>query len=629
MPGPLSFLTPLPDSWFWRADGLIAATAAALFLPAGIYFLLSALDDLAIDVCWALRSFLRRRKPPIQPARQKLIAVWLPLWNEAGVVRSMLEHNLAAIDYGCYEIFAGVYRNDAATRAEVEAVAARFPRVHLAALPHDGPTSKADCLNWVCRHMLDWERESGRRIEGVVIHDAEDLIHPQSLHAINLYTAEADMVQVPVLPLSTPWRELTHGLYCDDFAESQGKDLGTRVFLGAFLPGCGVGTAIRREAIDALAGGGGDSVFRPGCLTEDYDIGLRLFAQGARQSFVPLHWTRGSLMATREFFPRKLSAAIRQRTRWVTGNALQAWELHGWGAGLRRPLVQAWFFWRDRKGLWGNPVSLLCNILLLWGCLSWLASAGAGREWALARHVHPSPALTFILGLNLLLLLERLVVRMAVSARIYGWRFASGVPLRLFWGNWINARSAARALFTWTAAKLRRRPLGWLKTEHAYPSREALRPHKRSLAEVLVGHGWCTQDALSHAIAALPSGTPLGQFLLSRGDLSEDELYAALSLQESLPLAELDFALLQPRVARSLPAKVARQWNVLPFRIRAGALEVAGPSVPAENALRAISRFTRLDVRFFLLKPSHFEVLRRTIHPPPREWNPSVPPRTG
>ena len=33
------------------------------------------------------------------------------------------------------------------------------------------------------------------------------------------------MVQVPVLPLPTPFAELTHGVYCDEFAEFQNIDM--------------------------------------------------------------------------------------------------------------------------------------------------------------------------------------------------------------------------------------------------------------------------------------------------------------------------------------------------------------------------------------------------------------------
>jgi adsorption protein B len=423
------------------------------------------------------------------------------------------------------------------------------------------------------------------------------------------------MVQVPVLPLATPWSEWTHGLYCDDFAESQGKDLETRVSLGGFLPGCGVGTGFRREAIDGLARLHDGGVFSPDCLTEDYDIGLRLFAAGARQRFVPLRQVAGGLVATREYFPRTGTTAIRQRTRWVTGNALQGWERHGWGTNLRRPLVQAWMLWRDRKGLWGNAVSLACNFLLAWGATSWAAHAAAGRAWPLAERLDLTPGLRWILGVNLLFLLARLAVRMTASARVYGWRFALGVAPRLVWGNWINARAALGALRRWAAARWQRTTLGWAKTEHAFPARDALRQHKRPLAEVLASNGYCSQRALEEAARQLPPGASLGEFLLARGEVSEDDLYAAMSLQEGLPVAETEPRHIHPRVVRGLPAWAVRRWNVVPFRVSGGALEVAGPHPPDELAMRSIGGLTRLEVRFFLMKPSVYAPLRHIVSP--------------
>ena len=48
-------------------------------------------------------------------------------------------------------------------------------------------------------------------------HDAEDIIHPDSLRWVNYFVENYDMVQVPVLALPTPMR----GAYCDEFAEFQ------------------------------------------------------------------------------------------------------------------------------------------------------------------------------------------------------------------------------------------------------------------------------------------------------------------------------------------------------------------------------------------------------------------------
>src|SRR5215471_3108416 len=137
------------------------------------------------------------------------------------------------------------------------------------------------------------------------------------------------MVQIPVLPLPTPPGECTHGLYCDEFAEYQMKDIPVRQRLGGFLPSNGVGTGFAREAIERLAERRGGKPFDPSCLTEDYETGFEIHAMGLEQVFVPL---AGDLAATREYFPRRLAASVAQRCRWVTGIVLQGWERHGWQA---------------------------------------------------------------------------------------------------------------------------------------------------------------------------------------------------------------------------------------------------------------------------------------------------------
>jgi adsorption protein B len=42
----------------------------------------------------------------------------------------------------------------------------------------DGPTTKADCLNHLYDALLAYETSSGRSPVAVVLHDAEDVVHP-------------------------------------------------------------------------------------------------------------------------------------------------------------------------------------------------------------------------------------------------------------------------------------------------------------------------------------------------------------------------------------------------------------------------------------------------------------------
>ena len=275
----------------------------------------------------------------------------MPLWAEARVIGQMLRRTLSSVAYEKYDIFAGVYPNDEATANAVREVAESWPRLHVAAVPHDGPTSKGDCLNAIYQDMLAWEAARGVRFEVILTHDAEDLVYPDSLRLINWFSRDHEMVQIPVLPLPTPFREFTHrGVLRRVCPEFQLKDLIVRRLLGGFLPANGVGTGFERDALEALAATRGGLLFDPSCLTEDYETGYRLHQLGYRQLFVPLFTGGAGLQATREFFPRELKEAIRQRSRWITGIVLQGWENHGW----RGSAWELYWFWRTGRESWAT-----------------------------------------------------------------------------------------------------------------------------------------------------------------------------------------------------------------------------------------------------------------------------------
>ncbi len=528
----------------------------------------------------------------LDSAPQRRIAVLVPLWHEHGVIGKMLEHNFASIRYSDYHIFAGCYPNDAPTQEAVQSAAARFPNVHMALCPHDGPTSKADCLNWIFQHLLLEEESRGEPFEVIVTHDAEDLIHPEELRWINYYSGRFDFIQTPVLALPTPFHEFTHGVYCDEFAEYHTRDMTVRPISGGFVPSSGVGTGYRRDALERLARASSNRIFEPEALTEDYVNGLRLFRLKCTQTFVPL--ARGSsapdLVATREYFPRSWSAALRQRTRWVTGIALQGWQQFGW----RGTPGEVYWLWRDRKGLIGNPLSLLANAVFVYGAATSL--------WT---RIGPAAARVGIATLALQLL--RTAIRMACVARIYGLLFSLGVPFRTVYANALNSAATFQALGRYAVARALGRPLKWLKTEHAYPSRATLLAHKRKLGDILIGSGYLTPDALAAALASLPPTLRLGEHLVNTGQLSPEALYEALSLQQGLPVAQVEPALVPSGVARALPEKLVRDWKILPFRVAGGNLYLAGPEIPTHETIRALRPFTSLQPRFHLVTPAEFE----------------------
>lgn len=604
---PVDWIAAIQSTLHSSAD-CIDSWALRTVVPLAVYMLASGFDDLFITLVIA-GQWLRDRgrsqpDPELNAKPEKLIAIVLPLWDEAEVITGMVEHNLAAIDYSNYVVFAGVYPNDRATMKAVSALADRFDRVHMTVCPHDGPTSKADCLNCIYQSLLLYEEEHNVRFDILVTHDAEDLIHPLSLRCLNYYCDDYDMVQVPVLPLPTPFRELTHGVYCDEFAEFQLKDMRARQALGSFIPSNGVGTGYRREALDRLAETRSNQIFDPACLTEDYENGLRLAELGCRQLFLPVMFHNGAPIATREYFPRDFQSAVRQRTRWIIGNALQAWQRHGWRGGIRI----AYWMWRDRKGLLGNPVSILTNLLFCYGALTWLWSASGGRPWGLGA-AETVPWVRVTLALQLIAIMARSVC----VARIFGWRYAAGVPVRVVWANAINSLASVKALRRYAWARLRHQPLVWVKTEHAYPSRETLLQHKRPLEELLVAEGMISEDDVERARAAAGPGGLWVEWLVAEGRLDEDALYEVLSLQHAVPLYRLTHTDVSRRLARCLPAHVLEECSVLPLGVEDGEIVLGAPAIPSDEALSRLRRCTRFELRLGLLTRSNFGELKRAL----------------
>jgi adsorption protein B len=299
-----------------------------------ILILFNGLDDLVPAVVCLWHAFRAQQQPDGRPESvpERRIAIFVPCWKESAVIADMVRHNVAAIRYQNYDFFLGVYPNDGPTVEVTQGLAPKLKNVHVAECAHPGPTSKADCLNWIYRRMREYEATADTYFDTVVIHDAEDLIHPEALALINCERRRYDMVQVPVLPLPTPALELTHGIYCDDFSEYQSIDMRARQITGSFIPSNGVGTGYSRKILDSMARNRRNVVFDPESLTEDYDSGIHIHALGFTQTFCPLRESGASYLATREYFPRRFGAAVRQRTRWVMGNALQSWERRTAGA---------------------------------------------------------------------------------------------------------------------------------------------------------------------------------------------------------------------------------------------------------------------------------------------------------
>ncbi len=447
----------------------LALVEHELLLFASVFFLLGALDELAVDVAWIwLRLTRRARSVPVD--RRELrnrplngpAAILIPAWHEDQVIEFTVAHAIAAWPHDDLRLYVGCYRNDPATFAAATRGASGDPRVRVVSVERDGPTTKADCLNLLYAALEEDERRSGRPFRLVVLHDAEDMVDPAALGLLDQAVETHDFVQLPVLPEPQRSSRWVGSHYCEEFAEAHGRVLVVREALSGALPAAGVGCAFSRRILagiaESTAGGGPFSVES---LTEDYELGLRVKAFGGRSRFLRARGEDGQLVATRACFPATLDQAVRQKSRWVHGIALQGWDRLGWNGSPG----EWWMLFRDRRGPLNALVLFVGYLVLLGGAVL----IGA-RQLGFVQALTPDPVLEALIALNFLALSWRAAVRFAFTAREYGWREGLRALARLPLANIVAIMAGRRALFAYVRT-LGGAPPRWDKTFHdAHPA---------------------------------------------------------------------------------------------------------------------------------------------------------------
>ena len=452
---------------------VLAAVQHELLLFCAVFFALGALDDLALDCAWATRAARRPqsfdRLPT--PAAADRLAVLIPAWREAGVIGATLTGAARAWSGQPVTVFVGVYRNDPAGIAEVLAVAARHRMIRPVLLDADGPTSKAHCLNRLWLALRSFEERHRRRFRAVALHDAEDHVHPGEVRLYLGLMQQAQMVQLPVLPLlhrgGGRFADWMAGHYADEFAEAHGKQLAARARLCPGFPAAGTACAFDRALLGRLAQRRGDAPFAADSLTEDYELGLIVPELGGRAMLADVR-DAGGRVAVRAYFPHRIDAAVRQKSRWITGIALAGWDRIGW----RGRLSERWMLLRDRRAPLAALV-LTAGYMLALVTLLLVAGGAAG----LGELVAPTPLTANLMLFNAGALVLRLAMRMVFTARAYGLAEGLAAVPRALVSNMVAILAARRALLRYAGA-IAGRPLAWEATRHKPPPRiESGEPH--------------------------------------------------------------------------------------------------------------------------------------------------------
>ncbi|MBY0510794.1 MAG: glycosyl transferase family protein [Rhodospirillaceae bacterium] len=580
-----------------------------------LIILLSSLDDAFIDAYYWLREayravYVRRKYKPLSVdhllSREEMpIAIMVPAWREDAVIGQMIENNVAGLEYSKFKIFCGTYKNDEATASIVDAMARRYKHVVHVRVPHDGPTCKADCLNWIIQAIFLHEEQHNMQFAGITVHDSEDVIHPLELKLFNFLLPKKDFIQLPVLSLERPWWNLVGSTYLDDFAEWHSKDLVVREsFLGE-VPSAGVGTCFSRRAIKALSDQKNNEPFNTESLTEDYDFSFRLAQLGMDQVFVrvPVSYTTRrrslltgkerdvevqSVIAIREFFPDDFKAAYRQRARWIFGIAFQGWLELGWRGNWRT----LYMLIRDRKGAVTSLIAIFAYFLmfnfLLVSLLNSLLDINlysnliASHDW-----------MQQIMVMNVALLLNRVGQRFYFVSSMYGIVHGIASIPRMIVNNAINFCAAMRAWKLLFVHVTKGKAVAWDKTDHVYPTTGHLKETHKRLGDLMVSWKAISSAQLAQALAQQTRrNQQLGKVILKEGWVSEEMLAELLAYQHDMPREAFDA---QRVIASSylLPLELIVRHRLLPFGKNAdGTLNLLASAAPTAEALQAIEAAT-------------------------------------
>src|SRR3989442_11755220 len=137
---------------------LLDSTVRFLIPPVSVWLFLSGWDELFVDLWFAWQATFGRDSwdvsiDKLRRLPERRLAMFVPCWRESDVIVQMIDHNIEVIEYHDYDIFIGIYPNDSRTIEKATELASRHPRVHLSMCPGEGPTNKADCLNWIYQRM--------------------------------------------------------------------------------------------------------------------------------------------------------------------------------------------------------------------------------------------------------------------------------------------------------------------------------------------------------------------------------------------------------------------------------------------------------------------------------------------
>lgn len=524
-----------------------------------ILYLLMGLDDFI----WDLAALIRKTSSKVEKfdmskvdsAPPKLLAVMIAAWKEDNVLGDVIDNFIESTIYplSMYHIFLGVYSNDKETVRVAKALSNRYPNVHAVVNSLPGPTSKAQNINYVISSIKEFEAKRGWKFHAFTIHDSEDVVHPYEMKTTNYLLGKYKAVQFPVFPLirmpkpRNYFKDITTSTYADEFAENHFFTMVNRNNFGAFVPSAGTGFTLSREVADSFEE---DEVLPGNSLTEDYRLSLTLYERGIPMYYVLERVPRVNdrykvvydFVSTRSMFPKTFSAAVRQKTRWITGITMQSAGFKDVFKTKGMKFTGRYSLYKDQKAKIGNLIVFVGYPVLIYFLTSLFTELPP---------IYPKYTLSWYLCLLVtVMMLERQAFRAVSVYHIYGMRsvfysclFPPFLPFRIIWGNIIN--------FTATVKSYRQKYLGvpkskktrkkndenkgkvkWDKTDHAFLEKNVLKRYHRKIGDILIERKMLTPVQLIEALKEIDSmeeKESLGRYLLGRGIITEAQFLECLA----------------------------------------------------------------------------------------------------
>jgi cellulose synthase/poly-beta-1,6-N-acetylglucosamine synthase-like glycosyltransferase len=374
---------------------------------------------------WAEALWVSRRRRPLQPARADdaalpIVSVHVPAYNEPPEMLIQTLDALASLDYPRYEVI--VIDNNTRDPAAWEPVQAhcaslgpRFRFFHVA--PLSG--FKAGALNFaLARTHAD--------AQAVAVIDSDYVVDPRWLRDLMPQLAQP---HIAIVQAPQDYRDRDASLFkamC--YEEYRGffqVGMVTRNDRNAIIQH-GTMTIVRREVLEKV-GGWGES-----CITEDAELGLRVFGHGYAAAYTPCSYGRGLM-------PDNFADYKQQRFRWAYG-AIQILRQHarillglrpsGLSNGQRYHFLGGWLPWM------ADGMNLLFTLVALAWSVGMIAAPQTVDPPLLVFSVLPLSLFLFKVAKSLHLYRRRMATRLggALAATVAGLSLSHTIAMAVLSG---------------------------------------------------------------------------------------------------------------------------------------------------------------------------------------------------